>query len=723
MPTPVGYLQAVLEAIGEQDTELGGLYSTQLSAPTIVGQTFISVGNVAQWPTTGSFIIDGQLYRYTGRTTNSLTGITHRLGGVDIAGIRVVHDVDSEVLDVSKNRSALDLLRRSFFVATAEGEDLNVIARNLGVPRAPFVANDDQFRRIIQALAYNPRGTVFGLELALEALAGAGNFEIIEDLNQFNNTVFIQVAASLILTEGFAGETYLTQNEIVGDSGLASNEIGPISTTNAIQVNNVRLADDEFTIRADSNFLFSQQAVPDVDGVIEIPFAFVGTDEAAQTLFANGGRLFNTLGGTASAFLEAENRRMLFRSDVSFEVDLRLDPVEIATWPTQGVTTTPIFTIDLVSQAWRQRVIVRRSNTADSLDFWLVDGSGSEFFVGTVTATTAREVTLLLRRTEQEQELRILGETSLVVADTGQFTNPVPADAFKIRVGLTDASATEIQQTVIGFGFGVDNRREVVSLARTGTTAQAGTPTVTTIFTLDSTDVGRNMELSGFTVQNAQGGNNNGIYEIVSVVGNDVTLQGFNRTEQASVPAIGNRIQIDDGTFPFRFPQDLGQILQVTDSELGNNLNSQIVSIIDPVTGLPYVAGQTGEGSAVDLLDAFVAPEVQLSVQLVPDFVADTGLGSVNTLEIDLNVLRLRPPLAVQGLVGNLLDRRKYEAGYTVVLSAQIQEDADTEIVAVTTDPLVLSGYAIYANDPLGLVRVYTDELTAAGVIAELLVD
>lgn len=121
----------------------------------------------------GRLVIDGQVYNYSGTTISSFTGITHDDGtGLIVRGVAQAHRPLSVVADWSRSTSAIDQYRRGFLVAYAVLSDLDIIGKNLGVPRPPELEDDEVYRRLIQALAYAPRGTIFAMEQVLDVLLG-----------------------------------------------------------------------------------------------------------------------------------------------------------------------------------------------------------------------------------------------------------------------------------------------------------------------------------------------------------------------------------------------------------------------------------------------------------------------------------------------------------------------------------------------------------------------
>jgi hypothetical protein len=110
-----------------------------------------------------------------------------------------LHPPTTLVLDLSRNTSAIDRLRRAFLVEFALLEDLEVIARNLGLERCPGTSQE-QLRRIIKAVAYLPKQTINAFLQALIALTGGvlgTDFSIIERLATDPFKVFVEIAVAI----------------------------------------------------------------------------------------------------------------------------------------------------------------------------------------------------------------------------------------------------------------------------------------------------------------------------------------------------------------------------------------------------------------------------------------------------------------------------------------------------------------------------------------------
>ena len=164
----------------------------------------------------------------------------------------VATDVDelTEIVDYTRNYSAFDQYYRSFVVDHADGQDLDMVGRNVGVPRNPALASDLLYRRLVQAIAYAPRGTIYAMELALEALLGAGNFEIFENLTDGSplqepcDVFFRRITDNTLKAQG---KTFIEGEEIRQIASSTS-----ITTADTpVRVVGLRLADEPVQRRLD----------------------------------------------------------------------------------------------------------------------------------------------------------------------------------------------------------------------------------------------------------------------------------------------------------------------------------------------------------------------------------------------------------------------------------------------------------------------------------------
>ena len=104
------------------------------------------------------------------------------------------------------------------------------------------IFDDEVFRAIVKALAYNPKGTIYGLELFLDAAIGSGNYVIFEDLVNFPNEVFIQLVGAASNIDKFVGKAYLTPQELQPATGATTITV----SENPLRVVRVELADTDY---------------------------------------------------------------------------------------------------------------------------------------------------------------------------------------------------------------------------------------------------------------------------------------------------------------------------------------------------------------------------------------------------------------------------------------------------------------------------------------------
>jgi hypothetical protein len=167
----------------------------------------------------------------------------------------------------------------------AEGEYLNLLGASLGVPRPEVLTDEEQYREFVRALAFSPRGTVFALELVLDALLGDGNWEVFEDFTGFVEQHFATI---------FIRRTDLDPTDPAGKFFLDGEDRRPITTTTTIaltetplEVAGVRLADDPTDVRLVAQGLLASS----VDGL-----AITGPAGAFPARVRRGQR-FEVLGG------------------------------------------------------------------------------------------------------------------------------------------------------------------------------------------------------------------------------------------------------------------------------------------------------------------------------------------------------------------------------------------------------------------------------------------
>lgn len=705
----LGIIEALTGVFGESLAELDGYRMTRLSAAASEGDVTVHVESTHDWPDEGEFALDGIVYSYTGRLAQQFTGIEHVAAGATVSGVATDHRIEAAVTDMNRVFSGLDLLRRAFLVAYAEGEDLNALGRNLGVPRPPLFVLDDQFRRVIQAVAYNPRGTVYGLELALEALVGAGNYEVFEDLVRHPNTVFIRVDPAAFAGDTEVGRAYLSSE--AWDALYGSQDQVAIGTEPMGGLS-VQLKD------MDHLFSFQDDIPSDVElepwpGETPInPWGYQGSEAEGSAVALTAGShtsLTSTSGSTYYRMTDTDGARVTDHTRAIFSAVVRIP------------STASIG-------ASRDQCAVSVEDGARNVQWGILAGTGSTARIGLWGAAGWLGSTVDVAL-DEFHEIVILRETEWAeLWVNGQWVDRVSLSSF-------DASAQHRAQfgcysTVAGMisdwkhiGVHLDNSRADYWDAETSGGVASANPTrfvaTTNFFVTD--DAGKGIEITGSTATNPQGGSNNGRFLVDSLVGasptDTVKLVGPEHSEQATVnSATPTRITVDDPE-EFVYPDDLGKQIVISGSSLGNDGIYTITGLLEPGTLVDlatYDTPLTGVRTNICVASAAAfTSEQDLTYRVDPVFVTETLTANLSDAgEIGATspyVATLRNGLWVNGLV--------MEIRYSEVLSAQVLRDADTQNV-VGSGPSY-TYYPFYLASPLGLVAAYIDNLTAAGVIPE----
>lgn len=717
----VNLLQGVVEAISESDNALAGLRTTRLTVTANAGDTSITVESTLGWPDAGKIAIDGVVYRYASKTLFTLDGLTYILAGTTTPGCRVAHLAPAEVLDLSASYSALDGVRRAMLTEYAEGDDLNAVGRNLGVLRLPFVGEDADFRRIIQALAYNPKGTMFGLELALNAMLGAGNYELTEHPEKFPCTVFITLLGAANLTAVSQGKAFLAGRQTVAPT--TDTALGV--TGDVLAVGSVLWRDESHAL--DIGELADRPSALSVDeGVGSYnPWVFTGTTEVSDVLLSTIGSLefieFATspVGGnfyTKTSRVQAESDAIL---GVQFHVE--------------GTTTleaTPTAFARLSDTSRDIKIGFAEGTLATQVKVGLANGAA---FLGTVVELNKDDTHSVVakKRGEQYVQLEINGQWVCEVDYAAFAAGSAHEVAFGIEPGAT-AAGLLVHRVDLWAHTSVDfwNSRGLAG------SVNSASPTVLDIgipgHLIDPDDVGKRVRISGSAASiHPQGGNNNGFWMIGAVLsGQTASLRGPDKTDGTAQQSGARFIAFNDEA-TFQYPDDLGKKLVITSSATGNAKTYTIDKMYRAGSGGTPGGGVDLEGFAtiipektniVELWDDLGAAPATLVVEsgmtwhLEPDFVTEAGLAweVSNTGSLSGLTATLRQALPLAAWAGRIVD-----VLYTDVISAQLLESEEVANSLISEVPLLFEYYPFYVADPLGFVRTYLDGITAAGVIPD----
>jgi len=740
-PGEMGWLSAVLEAIGEADNKIGGYRESRLMDPVNVGEDIFPVENAQDWEPTGRVAIDGVVYTYTSRGPGRLSGITHIYHGDVVRGARKLHYRDAPVLDLQNPYNAIQLLRRAFLVGTAEGDDLNAVGRNLGVFRYAFLGDDEVYRAIVQALAYNPRGTMHGIRLALDAMVGAGKYELVEDLVRHPCTLYVKLIAALLI-----------QGKAIGHAYLQNASESPLMVLGGVnQIPMVALPCDrgvqETAFWRDMRFLHEFKNVR--------PSAVLEVDYEGDL-------------GTALWFYPGSNENANVTPGADYVTITDNDPADdlihyrIRTRPDrfgdeQGWKVSMLFCIPAgyctnadpnqwgmrMNDGWKE---VDCGVWVDGGNFYLtlVDNFAPTGDQTSINRDTWYEVTLE-KRVVSRGTIPWGGldtpQHEIVLSLNGREVSRRPYWLFMDIPGGEDPFASfgsfpgligpmsNIRGYVKHVGLQVEARQDFVDGMFLGDVGSVG-PTVLSnapALTFEADDIGKRVITKWSGVANAYGGNNNGVWTIHSrTSATEVVLWGEIQTGASVDTGHPKRIVVPFSTAAFTFPDDLGKKIVVTNSVHGNNGTYTIEKLLQMGTELDLATEfntllreKTNLCEVVEAV-AFVT-EGGLEFHLEPNFDAEVGVYFI--LSAASNV-EAGPVLQVRGEFweGGAINPSVY-VGYSRVLTAQVLLESTPVVEKISDVPLVYNWYPFYLTDPLGFIRDYLDELTAAGVIAEYLVE
>lgn len=776
-----GILQALSGVIGESDNDIGGLYYTRLTAALATGTTLAAtftwngtltvttpstaevvegdwirlnsdghyfkiigiitnvechlenpsgyaiptgatssskavqvfpVESTLDWAASGRISIDGVVYHYTSKTMTSFLGVYHTTGGNDIPGPSQIHRVESPVLDLNRNRAALDQVRRAMLVEYADGEDLNALGRNLGVFRLPFLSGDERFRSILKALSYNPRGTMYGLEIALRGLVGEGNFEIYEDLIRYPNTVFIRLLGSATTDARSQGKAFLAGPEYL--LPVAANQVTTLQafidrgTLHGIFWKPEDLLTDTRTAYPTAQFIREYPAAS-----LSQAWRYYGGTEGTDVVLASPGIKFDT------AASDARYQRQLRVTD---EASIAAEIVCMV--PSGGVAETKPCTVLSLADGAREVGLCFKKLGSSTFQLGLTQLTGTTWTpYATVTLNSDVWYTMkLLKVGRTRWELWLDGKLTL----TGIYgTNDLASSERWVTLGVKNADTTS-KLTVKQIQLWSRDITDLSSLyGRTATRVSAnqidiGLPDFV------AGDVGRHLLLSGAVALNPQGGTNNGRWLITSVDStSQVTLDGSLEANATVTSVNPTRIVIPSTGPQFQFPDDLGKTIEISGSVLGNNGTWTIVALRDPGTLVDLGSWATKVPTKTNVCEvsgASFVPEFGLAWKLHPAFVAESGMrydmpGAISIVGPTITTRRAFPTFSDANFV------RVLEVIYSQLLSGQVLLDSSVANAIIQEIPaLWFRYYPFYLADPLGYVRDYLSDVTAAGVIPDYLI-
>ena len=584
-------------------------------------------------------------------------------------------DARAELEVLSQDWSGLELLRRALLVDYAEGVDLDRVGRNLAVVR-PRGTSDAIMRSLIKVLAYLPRGTIYALELVLEAFFPGGGYTnenipypapvdkwlIYEDRVGKNNTVYILPPT---LAEGSVSE---------GRAFWSKEEEATATATTTVDV-----AITPITVKA----IRLRQVYQELEMVTQ-----PSGDTPAWTYSAEGGAAAEgaIFGGSTGALTHtvagapSSSSGRYYRTVADLAAPSRYQDWEIATWWRRDSSAT------VNGYPWHVRV---RDGEAEVLLEWDAD----RFRLGGVAVGSA---TLLTGSTDWHQ-VKLARRGAWVYASVdGVVLASALASSFAstastdFSFGYFDQAAANQDWTVWWdrVRVRVDNGRNWWNYWAEDADLTVGDAwiddPVNTPFVAGDTD----KRVRIFSANPENDGEWLATYSSTS----RLLLAGIERAD-AALAADGS-ITIEDPIFR---PLDVGKTVTISGSALGNDGDHVITEWITAYT-VKTATTFAVEGSQTWKFKPVFVAETSVEYELI-----DAGTVATKTL-----TARQAWPAAAQ-----LLD-----VDYTTVWSAQLLLNEFVRNEGSGGTPPAIY-YPFYLFDVSAALRQVIDEVTAAGVIPE----
>ena len=709
----LGIIEATSGIIGEADNEIGGFRSTKLLNVANIADSSIDVESTLNWDSSGKLTIDGVVYYYTSTTYNTINGISYIQNGSSVSGIAKLHRIESEVIDLNKNYSYLDKLRRALLVDYAEGEDLRVIGRNIGVPYIPLFGADDQYREIIKAVAYSPRGTTYAIEAALDAILGIGTYEIYEDLVNHPCEIIIKVNDSYLTDDSPIGKSYLSGILYGALSGSSDTISGLSYYPTSISYVKLKGLSELFDFRDEIPSVTQYEYYE--GGSTSTAFTYMGSLAEGSAVTNSSGlyTIFDLTSGTNDAYYEmlaTQGARITEESTVTVGTTIQIPS-------TSALSSGLLEQISFSIGDGNRRVSVGLDS---DYRLGLFDTEVGGFLGSTYTISVDTFYNIKVFKYKNEYvELYINGD--LITRELYSSFITSYSD-HHILFGLQGTPSANASFYIKQLGIDIRGNQDLWSsyFDAIGFT-NAANPTrfgVTGTHSFSASDIGDYFEIKNSTALNSYGGNNNGKYIISSVVDSTHITLG---------PITKNGANIEDGSsgmvvFPntensLKYPDDLGKLIEITGSILGNNGIYYIESILQDDTLLDFSTLNTSmvEHTRTCILnDTSLINEVDLTYSILPNFVTDSNLSLIHSdsSNISGSTITLRDALWTNDLI--------LEIGTTSVLSAQLLYDAEIVNTLVSTNPSAYEYYPFYLVDKEEIIKSFIDDLTIAGVIPKI---
>ena len=714
----MGILEATSNIIGESDNEIGGLYSTRLVSVGNIGDSTIEVESTLNWSYPGKLCIQGVVYYYVSIVDTTIGGLYYINEGIIEFGLAKIHNIYSEVLNLNEDLNAIQLAKKSLWVDYAEANYLDAIGRKYGLPRKPLYGDDDAYRDIIKAVAFSPRGAIYGIELALDALLGVGNYEIYEDLIKYPNIVFIKINEDYFLNDNPYGKTYLSEYLFGFISGASNKTIN--LTYSPLKTSYVKLKDlgELFDFRSDIPSAITYEYFE--GNGLDNAFTYYGS--ASETDVTSNGYYTNfDLSSSGSLYyemLDTQGARITLDSDVDLNFVFRIPSTSVLG---SGALKQVSFSIYDGSK-------IINFGLDDNLLIGLFDTEAGGFIGSTFNVLADIFYNIrILKLNNTNIRLYVNG---ILVTDVNYSLFTTSTTLHKIIFGILASPpiigcSFDIKQ----LGINIKNYKDYwySEYDNSGYTNSL-TPTVFSItgaHSFLSSDIGKCFQVKNSYITNIYGGNNNVKGRIKNVLAtNSIILEPIEYNKGIiGIDNNNNIFKLGDGYTKFVYPDDLGKQIEISNSNLGNNGTYTITDLL--VEGFLEDSGvikpigayntQNIEYTDTAILSSVLIPEENLEFKILISFETESNLSFIHSDSGSKvgDVLTLRSGLWKNNLLMHV--------GISNVLSAQLLQDYLVHNSIISTSPLLYEYYPFYLSDVFGEIEEFLEDLTIAGVIPKLL--
>lgn len=639
--------------------------------------------------------------RMTAWTSGAANVVVTTICGV---GARQLHRVTAEVLDFSRVFSGVDSVRGQLFVSTAEGPYLSVVGRNLGVRRPVGLVDDAAFRRVVEALAYQPRGTMWGLELAFDAFFGRANYELYENRAAFPNTVFVKLADALVVATSPIGQTYLMVRET--RPYLTGPQMVVVSGT-PLAVQGIRMADEgrlDLLGTGLPGALMETRYLGDAGYPVWI---FQGPSEpgAVTVAPATGATILNP--GSLGDY--RRHLRIRPESTASLSVTLTINTLMSAVEGRQ---------VMLALRDGARDAMVGCLLNGGNVDAGFIDSGTGALLAGVATTfPLGTATTLEIRKQPGWWEFRRDGVVMQLLADAAL---PVSA-VMEARWGCGDLAPGN-SVTVRSVAF---HATTPLDLWNTG-----GTSGATVVGQPGQLDTNSGVMVGGYAglairtrsalTTPGSGAQNNGVWQVAAVVDPDIlALTGPLRRGAYMSAAFPSRVQILTDSRAFRYPDDVGKRVQIL---AGPNAGIYVVADLRRDDNSVIAGPGVEECRACTVVTpppGGFSTDTNRDWRLLPNFFTPDGavtweLAGTGTLAGSNLTLAQAPGFIIPSSPYQLI----VEPIYSSVQSGQVMNGVEVQNLIPTAGQ---TWYPFYLpQHPLGPYAIYLDDLTVAGVIPEL---